>query len=96
MKKENPIFSYDMLRQLPPRVNDLEPCSTTPSSEPNKETLDALNSIQKTPYESSFASRIFGNIQLVERTLHRDWRTRTVWMDVMDDIKLHYALSQSV
>lgn len=96
IKKENPVFSYDMLRQPPPRTKDLEPFATIPTSEPNKETVDALYAIHRTPYESSFASRILGNIEPLGRILHRDWQTRTVWMDVMDDIKLHYALSQSV
>ncbi|GJJ11513.1 hypothetical protein Clacol_005746 [Clathrus columnatus] len=93
VKKENPVFSYDMLCQPDPRPNDLQPCSTIPLSEPNKETLDILHAIRKTPYEHSFAYRILGNIGPIGHIIFRDWQTRTIWMDLMDDIKLHYVLA---
>ncbi|KIJ55128.1 hypothetical protein M422DRAFT_41196 [Sphaerobolus stellatus SS14] len=92
---KNPIFSYDVLYQLPPGNTDLQPANALPfHSAPNEEVLEALYSIKRTPYSSSFASRLLGGTTLPKAQLpvYRDWKTRSLWMDLLTDIKLHYCL----
>jgi hypothetical protein len=67
--------------------------------QPNEETIDALLAIRKTPFEHSFACRLygleFGQGQGQEEGLIAvDWETRTTWMELMADIREHYALKQ--
>ena len=63
----------------------------------NPEVLDALYAIKTTPYESSFLSRLYGfNSYLQKNVIAVDWETRTPWMELMQDIRDHYTLSQCV
>ncbi|KAJ3849613.1 hypothetical protein EV368DRAFT_75604 [Lentinula lateritia] len=56
------------------------------------ETVDALCSIRKTSYGSSFASRLYGNHARTPGLIHVDWDTKTPWMNLMEDIREHYQL----
>ena len=61
----------------------------------NPQVLDALYAIQSTPYENAFLSRIQG-FQPSQQigVIAVDWETRTPWMELMCDIRDHYALAQ--
>ncbi|KAK0189222.1 hypothetical protein F5146DRAFT_703185 [Armillaria mellea] len=56
--------------------------------------LEALQEIQTTAYEVSFASRLQGTMP--SRTpglLSLDWETETPWMALMNDVRQHYRLA---
>ncbi|TDL24096.1 hypothetical protein BD410DRAFT_786791 [Rickenella mellea] len=56
--------------------------------------LDALNSIQTTPFARSFAARLCGPMQdEFAGFFARDWCSRSLWMNLMDDIRDHHALA---
>ena len=97
-KSERSTFSYDALQQPESQHRTLRIPPPLPShSAPSQETLSALYSISKTPYISSFASRLLGGQNTFEehhRPVHRDWETRTLWMDLLYDIRLHGSLRQ--
>ncbi len=64
---------------------------------PGPKVLEALQDIQTTAYEVSFASRLQGTMP--SRTpglLSLDWETETPWMALMNDVRQHYRLAQSV
>lgn len=96
VKLDKATFSYDVLQQPQPQHQTLRLPTPPPShSAPNPETLSALYSIHKTPYLSSFASRLLGThgtCQEHQRLIHRDWETCSPWMDLLSDIRLHYSL----
>ncbi|KAG7444472.1 uncharacterized protein BT62DRAFT_245354 [Guyanagaster necrorhizus] len=61
---------------------------------PNSKVLEALQDIQTTAYEVSFASRLQGTMP--SRTpglLALDWETVTPWMALMNDVRQHYRLA---
>ncbi|KAK0457871.1 uncharacterized protein EV420DRAFT_1271118 [Desarmillaria tabescens] len=63
---------------------------------PSPKVLEALQDIQTTAYEVSFASRLQGTMP--SRTpglLALDWETETPWMALMNDVRQHYRLAQS-
>ncbi|KAG6843867.1 hypothetical protein H0H93_016874, partial [Arthromyces matolae] len=61
---------------------------------PNPEVIDALYSIRTTPFASSFMSRLHGTkAKLESPVIAMDWETTTPWMNLMSDIRNHYALS---
>ena len=75
----------------PPALVALPP--TLKRSEPDPEVLDALYDIRTTPYRSSFLWRLNGFV--VHRSpvvVAADWEVRSPWMDLMEDIRAHYAL----
>ena len=76
----------------------LTPLSIPPQNLPaSKEVLDALYSIETTPFGHSFLSRLHGFRGFVPPGLVAvDWETRTPWMNVMADIREHYLFAQSV
>ena len=92
------MFSFDVLRQNSPRSGHLTLLHQSPSHPaPNKEIIEGLYSIRKTPYECSFASRLMGcpiGYDGQSYLIHRDWETQAPWMDLLADIGLHYSLSQ--
>ncbi|PCH44425.1 hypothetical protein WOLCODRAFT_139002 [Wolfiporia cocos MD-104 SS10] len=60
----------------------------------NPQVLDALHAIRTTPYERSFLSRIQGyQSPAVLGLMHVDWETRSPWMELLSDIREHYALA---
>jgi hypothetical protein len=61
-------------------------------------TMDALHAIKHTPYESSFASKLYGyQTDRPESTYNMvDWETRTLWMDLCEEIHLHALLRKWV
>ena len=68
-----------------------------PVASVNQQVLDALYAIQTTPYDNSFLSRIQGYSPCRESGIIAiDWETRTPWMELMQDIRDHYTLSQCV
>ncbi|KAK0444844.1 hypothetical protein EV421DRAFT_1902892 [Armillaria borealis] len=61
---------------------------------PGPKVLEALQDIQTTAYEVSFASRLQGTMP--SRTpglLSLDWETETPWMALMNDVRQHYQLA---
>ncbi|KAF8628804.1 hypothetical protein AX15_003719 [Amanita polypyramis BW_CC] len=76
---------------LSPVPDTVTPLPPAPQSLPvNPEVLDALNSIETTPFENSFFSRIHGGSTDVPG-LAIDWQTKTPWMNLMSDIREHYS-----
>ena len=69
-----------------------------PSSVPVPQAvLDALRAIQTTRYEHSFAARVYGHTsQKTPGLIAVDWESCLPWTLLMDDIRAHYALAQSV
>lgn len=58
--------------------------------------LDALYSIKTTPYRHSFASRLHGlngEMEGESKVIAVDWETRSPWMELMSDVREHYALA---
>ncbi|KAF8340504.1 uncharacterized protein EI90DRAFT_3117036 [Cantharellus anzutake] len=59
----------------------------------------ALYSLKSTPYSHGFASRLYGfatpysdTESVTERYIYREWKTRSPWIQLMEDLKLHYRL----
>ncbi|KAI0731378.1 hypothetical protein C8Q76DRAFT_612730 [Earliella scabrosa] len=78
-----------------PTCGSLTPIQTPRApSVVNPQVLDALYAIQSTPYENAFLSRIQG-FQPSQQigAIAVDWETRTPWMELMCDIRDHYALA---
>lgn len=61
---------------------------------PRPQVIDALYSIQTTPFESSFLSRLQGTKIVSSKAIAVDWETITPWISLMNDIREHYVLSQ--
>ena len=62
----------------------------------NPEVLEALNSIENTPFENSFLSRQHGAKEASPGVIAVDWEARTPWMNVMMDIRDHFTFAQYV
>jgi hypothetical protein len=60
--------------------------------EPDPEVLRALYDVRTTPYRSSFLSRLNGFVIHHSSVVAVDWEVRSPWMDLMEDIRAHYAL----
>ena len=61
--------------------------------EPDPEVLKALYSVQTTAYKSSFLSRLNGfSVRRGVPVVAVDWEAQSPWMDLMEDIRAHYAL----
>ena len=80
-----------LLRPKPPAALVALP-PTPKRPEPDPEVLRALYDIQSTPYRNSFLSRLNGSIVRHSPVVAVDWEVRSPWMDVMEDIRAHYAL----
>ncbi|KII85903.1 hypothetical protein PLICRDRAFT_178210 [Plicaturopsis crispa FD-325 SS-3] len=81
---------------LSPLATELvTPLPSPKSSHPVKPgVLDALYSIQTTPYDNSFVSRLCGAAPApASGILAVDWETQAPWMQLMSDIRAHHALS---
>ncbi|KZP01596.1 hypothetical protein CALVIDRAFT_594306 [Calocera viscosa TUFC12733] len=64
------------------------------STQPDLTTMQAMHWIRNTPFQNSFASRLMRSEPTLTKTFtYRDWESRAPWMDVMDDIYLHYRWS---
>jgi hypothetical protein len=71
--------------------------AVTQESHPPNEVLAALRSIRCTPFERSFLSRLHGCLDPEPKpVLFVDWDTQSPWMDLMEDVRDHYLLSQYV
>lgn len=77
--------------QAPSTVTPLPPLS---SLLPHPETIDTLYGIQTTTLETSFLARLQGTRTLPITAIAIDWETITPWMNLMNDIREHYKLSQ--
>jgi hypothetical protein len=78
----------------PTEVHPLPPLPETPT--PDEDTLNALYAIKRTPFHNSFLSRLHGcHPAEPKKVISVDWDARAPWMDLMDDIRDHYLLSQS-
>lgn len=80
-----------LLRPKPPAALVALP-PTPKRPEPAAEVLDALYDIRTTPYQSSFLSRLNGFVVHRSPVVAADWEVRSPWMDLMEDIRAHYAL----
>ncbi|KAL4066130.1 hypothetical protein J3A83DRAFT_4360385 [Scleroderma citrinum] len=79
--------------QAPTNHDTLTPLQAQTSAAP-PESLDYLRAIQTTPYENSFASRLYGSKpQKTPGLIAVDWETRTPWMNLMDDIHEHHCIA---
>ena len=64
------------------------------SREIDPKALDALMSIETTPYQNSFASRLTGTLTTDTKPFFQDWEARSLWMDLAEDVRMHYILMQ--
>ncbi|KAH9940871.1 uncharacterized protein BXZ73DRAFT_88563 [Epithele typhae] len=74
------------------------PLTSLPAARPvqaaNQEVIDALYAIKTTPYEHSFLSRLCGfDVPAETGAIAVDWEARTPWMDLMGDVREHYAIA---
>ena len=84
-------LSLPVLRpKIPSTLTRLAPARRPP--EPDPEVLNALYGAQTTPYKSSFLSRLNGFSLRRAPVVAADWEARSPWMDLMEDIRAHYAL----
>ncbi|KAH0836479.1 hypothetical protein J3R83DRAFT_8088 [Lanmaoa asiatica] len=75
----------------------LTPLDVPPSVPVPHAVLDALQAIQTTRYEHSFAARVYGHTpQKTPGLIAVDWESHSPWTLLMDDICAHYALARSV
>ena len=80
-----------------PTPTTLTPLDVPPSVPIPYAVFDGLRAIQSTQYEHSFAARVYGHTS--SRTpglIAVDWESHPPWTLLMDDIRTHYALAQSV
>ncbi|KAM6496826.1 hypothetical protein JOM56_007299 [Amanita muscaria] len=77
---------------IPGKVTPLQvPLQNPPVA---SEVSDPLNSVETTPFENSFLSRIHGaKTPDVPGLIAVDWRTQSPWMDLMCDIRQHYTFT---
>ncbi|KAI0687146.1 hypothetical protein C8T65DRAFT_140957 [Cerioporus squamosus] len=91
------IIRRVVLNRDPPygRSGSFTPMHTPQSvSSVNRQVIDALYAIQTTPYENSFLSRVQGYCPSRQTgAIAVDWKTRTPWMELMEDIRDHYTFS---
>jgi hypothetical protein len=80
-----------LLRPEPPTALVALP-PTPKRPEPDPEVLGALYDIRTTPYRSSFLWRLNGFVVHRSPVVAADWEVRSPWMDLMEDIRAHYAL----
>ncbi|KAF5384620.1 hypothetical protein D9757_007514 [Collybiopsis confluens] len=92
VERERRRASLPSPKILAPPEGVVEGIENISSAPPDPETVDALAAIRKTPYESSFASRLYGLHARTLGVIYVDWDTKTPWMDLMEDIREHYQL----
>jgi hypothetical protein len=68
------------------------PPAPRPPAPPDPEVLRALHDIRTTPFRSSFLSRLNGYVDRRSTVVTTDWEARAPWMDLMEDVRVHYAL----
>jgi hypothetical protein len=78
-------------KEYPAALVALPPASRPPIP-PDPEVLRALHDIRTTPFRSSFLSRLNGFVHRRSTVVAVDWETRAPWMDLMEDVRAHYAL----
>ncbi|KAG9128557.1 hypothetical protein FRC07_003446 [Ceratobasidium sp. 392] len=97
------ILLRRLTQKLPPRL-DLAPTSNQPSiAEPLPSVvetqpappgvLEELSAIKSTPFDQSFASRLYGQHTSPPTVFFQDWETMSPWMELMADVMGHYRLS---
>lgn len=75
----------------------MTPLDVPPSVPVPHAVLDALRAIQTTRYEHSFTARVYGYTpHHTPGLIAVDWESHSPWILLMDDIRAHYALAQSV
>lgn len=91
------IVLADGQQRTPSCDKPVTPLSVQHTSDASPDVLSALYSIRTTPYENSFLSRLRGIPPVQNRScLAVDWANRTPWMDLMQDIRDHFRMLQSV
>ncbi|KAG8739779.1 hypothetical protein FRC10_005162 [Ceratobasidium sp. 414] len=56
--------------------------------------LEELYAIKSTPFDQSFASRLYGHGSSPTTIFFQDWETMSPWMELMADVMAHYHISQ--
>ncbi|KAF8605801.1 hypothetical protein BDV93DRAFT_521165 [Ceratobasidium sp. AG-I] len=74
-----------------PFSKPLPPTTDIPS--PSSDILDGLYSIKSTPFETSFASRLYEGLSSPATVFFEDWETMSPWMELMADLMDHYRIS---
>jgi hypothetical protein len=69
------------------------PVTVDPQPAP-PEVLEGLYSIKSTPYNQSFASRLYGQLPSPTTVFFQDWETMSPWMELMADVMDHHRISQ--
>lgn len=79
----------------PATIVALPPASNKKPVRPDPEVLRALYDVRTTPYRCSFLSRLNGFVvgrRSNSNVVAADWEARSPWMDLMEDVRAHYAL----
>ncbi|KAG8683176.1 hypothetical protein FRC09_016249, partial [Ceratobasidium sp. 395] len=74
-------------------ASDPIPSLVEPQSAP-PEVLEGLYAIKNTPFDQSFASRLYGHRIPPTTVFFQDWETMSPWMELMADVISHYRISQ--
>ncbi|KZS94577.1 hypothetical protein SISNIDRAFT_453517 [Sistotremastrum niveocremeum HHB9708] len=74
---------------LPQICKVLEPTKSQPPLP--EDVLAALAGIKMTPFRCSFASRLAGRQNVIQKFVMRDWESQTMWMSLLEDIHLHHT-----
>jgi hypothetical protein len=74
-------------------VTESLPVSIEPQPAP-PEVLEGLYSIKGTPFNQSFASRLYGQQEPPTTVFFQDWETMSPWMELMADVMDHHRISQ--
>jgi hypothetical protein len=93
-KQQRHNNNLDWQFRIPEKTETLTPLPNIKDPSPNPQTLEALYAIHTTPYDNSFLSRIQGASETLGDHLACDWESRAPWMDLMMDIRDHYAFAQ--
>lgn len=87
---------YDKIRKVPTSLYVEAAPPDTSHPDPPPGVLQGLYKVNTTPYENSFASRLYGSegSRIAEKVRLRDWQTRPLWLSLCEEIRLHYLLRQ--
>lgn|ERR1700761_7891110 len=84
-------LSLPVLRpKIPSALTELSAARKPP--DPDPEVLEALYGVQTTPYQNSLLSRLNGFSVRRTPMIAADWEARSPWMELMEDVRAHYAL----
>ncbi|KAG9093454.1 hypothetical protein FS749_014358 [Ceratobasidium sp. UAMH 11750] len=98
------ILLRRLTQKLPPRISPVpasnqahvaEPLPLVAETQPAPPgVLEELCAIKSTPYDQSFASRVYGYSQSPTTIFFQDWETMSPWMELMADVMAHHRISR--